>query len=234
MNRPCYNANRSELLAQSDSYQRVNLLLRFTSLATKRITRPFRIACAVCGDLFEPQNNRSCYCGLRCRRKAGLEKSKQGKIATRPAQPCASCGTQFCPRAKNHIYCSKRCKSREHFPKFNGAEGIHLTTVTAGAVSELVVAADLMHKGYPVFRALSPSCACDLIILIGNVPYRVEVTTAWISKTGRTFAPAKPDHTRFDLLAYYVRQSKEVLYVPDLESINASPPCSNEALADSP
>ena len=47
---------------------------------------------------------------------------------------------------------------------------------TKGAAAELRVAADLMMRGYHVFRALSPACPCDLIAYRdGEPPIRIEV-----------------------------------------------------------
>lgn len=53
-----------------------------------------------------------------------------------------------------------------------------LSTGTLGAMSEMVAIADLMKRGYHVFRAQSPSCPCDLVIFKDNqVCLRVEVRT---------------------------------------------------------
>jgi len=53
-----------------------------------------------------------------------------------------------------------------------------LTMHKAGAISELLVCADLMSKGWDVYRATDPTCACDLMaVRPGIAPVRVEVKT---------------------------------------------------------
>lgn len=71
-----------------------------------------------------------------------------------------------------------------------------------GAASELLVAADLLLRGWDVFRAVSGACPCDLIIMRGSVLRRVEVKTAVATAAG-TF-PAFPGgiySDRHDVLA---------------------------------
>ena len=50
-------------------------------------------------------------------------------------------------------------------------------------MAELVIAADLMQKGYDVFRALSPHCFCDLLAVKAGRTIRVEVRTGYRSTT---------------------------------------------------
>lgn len=58
-----------------------------------------------------------------------------------------------------------------------------ISTVTLGATSELIAAADLMSKGYSVFRNMSPNGHCDLIIAKKyEPPQKVEVRTGKIVK----------------------------------------------------
>lgn len=49
--------------------------------------------------------------------------------------------------------------------------------ITKGTANELLVAADLMKKGFDVFKALSHNSSCDLIFIDKNNLYRVEVKT---------------------------------------------------------
>jgi hypothetical protein len=71
---------------------------------------------------------------------------------------------------------------------------------STGALAEVIACADLMDRGHHVFRSLGPSSPCDLIVLIGNRPFRVEVKT---SRRGRGGAVVKPNRVpdRFDVLA---------------------------------
>ena len=47
-----------------------------------------------------------------------------------------------------------------------------------GATSELLVCADLLGRGFEVFRAVSPSTSCDLIALKHGRCVRIQVRTA--------------------------------------------------------
>lgn len=94
--------------------------------------------------------------------------------------------------------------------------GTGLASSTTGAVSELTVACDLLKRGYEVFRAVSPSCSCDLAILKDNKLVRVEVRTAQRNQvTGNVLYP-NPDRNRFDVLALVLLADNEIIYIPEL------------------
>jgi hypothetical protein len=84
--------------------------------------------------------------------------------------------------------------------------GCGLNAGTVGAIGELIVSADLLQKGYEVFRALSPSSSCDLAILTKEKKLiRVEVKTGYRTKMTGRLGCAKPDNARFDILAIVFR-----------------------------
>ena len=91
---------------------------------------------------------------------------------------------------------------------------------TVGAIAELRVSVDLLSKGYEVFRALNPSCPCDLAILCDNRLFRVEVRTAHRSGyTGKVYCdPSKKEY--YDILAQVLPE--QIVYIPEL--ILAMPP----------
>ena len=80
-------------------------------------------------------------------------------------------------------------------------------TGRVGAVSELVACADLMRRGFHVFRSQSPTCPCDLIVYknAGRL-IRVEVRTATIHPTSGmlSFALDSSDNGRADVYALVV------------------------------
>jgi len=49
--------------------------------------------------------------------------------------------------------------------------------ITKGTANEFLVAANLMSRGYDVFKALSHNSSCDLIVLERARIYRIEVKT---------------------------------------------------------
>lgn len=97
---------------------------------------------------------------------------------------CRYCGKRFKVYAyeTKKIFCNKRCQSKNwktlQLPVLSTKYG--LSSSNAGALSELIVGADLLRKGYHVFRSLSPACPCDLIALSEDgVLLRVEVRTKY-------------------------------------------------------
>jgi hypothetical protein len=76
-----------------------------------------------------------------------------------------------------------------------------------------------------VFRALSPNCPCDLVLLIDGRVFRVEVTTGHRASNGKMMVPKK-DRTRYDILAVLFPDS--IVYSTDL------PELSNLMDSDSP
>jgi Holliday junction resolvase-like predicted endonuclease len=70
-----------------------------------------------------------------------------------------------------------------------------------GAVSELLVSADLMARGFEVFRAVSHAASCDLIAMRDGETIRVEVKSADQTETGRYSRNLKLRRGAYDVLA---------------------------------
>jgi hypothetical protein len=90
-----------------------------------------------------------------------------------------------------------------------------VNTSTKGALKELVVTIDLLARGYDVFRAINPSCSCDLVATKGKSFIRIEVTTARKYKEKITYPPH--NSLNYDLLAA-VFDDTSIVYIPDLLS----------------
>lgn len=84
-------------------------------------------------------------------------------------------------------YCGKACYRNHANANFRPGEPKITTPATTGAISELVAASDLMRKGYHVFRAMSPSCPCDLIAFDKNGIKKVEVRTGRLLASNKLF-----------------------------------------------
>jgi hypothetical protein len=105
--------------------------------------------------------------------------------------------------------CSQTCrlvKAKIHYVKVP----YNLPTGTIGAISELRVAADLLAKGYEVFRALSPSCSCDLAILQKGKLLRVEVRTG-NCQSGRVYC-RDSNNEKHDVFAVVNNITGEIIY----------------------
>jgi hypothetical protein len=131
---------------------------------------------------------------------------------------CEMCSGAFTSVMNHAKYCSRECKNKRAL-QWTGRYvygGASIPTGTVGAISELAVAADLMRKGYAVFRALSPSCWCDLIAHKDGVMFKVEVRTAYkyINPKGepRVQYPRGLNGSGVDWYGLYERNSGEVFY----------------------
>jgi hypothetical protein len=129
---------------------------------------------------------------------------------------CVECGYSIAGIKRGAVFCSRRCRSRREYREHRSCNPRPaIATSTSGAIAELVVSADLMAKEYAVFRAVSPACACDLVVIAGGVSYRVEVRTGERrTANGRTYFPwSKKDVGRSDVLAVVVDGEIEYRFV---------------------
>jgi Holliday junction resolvase len=86
-----------------------------------------------------------------------------------------------------------------------------LPSGTTGAMSELMISADLMKHGYDVFRALSPSCYCDIIATRSDGSLRIEVRTGYRNQSGKVGFP-KNTNGDIDAFAVYIREDNSIHY----------------------
>lgn len=168
--------------------------------------------CIQCGRSFEAKLATTKLCSKACSANTGLiNRSKRG-IDRYPAMVgdaiCKQCGKNFPLQATNQIYCGESCRrAAKTVPKIVQRQGICAATV--GAVAELRVCADLLAKGFHVFRAVSPACPCDLVAISkkGSL-IRIEVRTAH-ERSGRLHY-SKPDAEKSDLLALVT--AEQIIY----------------------
>ena len=83
---------------------------------------------------------------------------------------CKNCGKEFSYYIAAQKYCNVNCRKKPNQAQYPG-----INRTNAGAVSELLVCADLLKKGFEVFRSVSPVASCDLIVKKNNIIYDVEV-----------------------------------------------------------
>ena len=82
-----------------------------------------------------------------------------------------------------------------------------------GARSELLVCADLLDKGYSVFRSVSPACNFDLVAWKDRRLWKVEVKTAKLLPSGK-IAVSKHPHNEHDVLVLVV--NGKPIYSPEM------------------
>jgi len=98
---------------------------------------------------------------------------------------CLICQNPIPTNTRRTYYCSDGCAQRARDERYNPAVQMLVGTGTQGAIGELVVCVDLLRRGYDVYRAMSPSCPCDLVAIKDGVTYRVEVKTARYNSAGQ-------------------------------------------------
>ena len=82
-----------------------------------------------------------------------------------------------------------------------------LITGSVGASAELFVCQDLLLKGFEVFRAVSPSTSCDLILKIDKKLYRLEVKRRSFEKSWKKIISTdeinpKKEYLDYDIIAF--------------------------------
>jgi len=139
---------------------------------------------------------------------------------------CQRCNRPFVPAHRWDLYCSIWCRRRKDKPMplprrtvsrqpITIGTGRGLSTGTVGAIGELMVASDLMQRGYHVFRALSPNAPCDIVAFrAAESPIKIEVKTGSRRPDG-TLAYPNPQHP-FDVLAVAL-VGGEVVYQPPID-----------------
>jgi Holliday junction resolvase-like predicted endonuclease len=109
---------------------------------------------------------------------------------------------------RHAIYCSTYCR-QEAARKETGTyynDGQLLPSSVTGAIHELLVCAELMKKGYYVFRAQSPACPCDLVAMKDGDLFKIEVTTGRNSTSKLSF-PKKKGSYLFDFMAIVLKDN---------------------------
>lgn len=136
---------------------------------------------------------------------------------TASERACLRCGGSMHLRNHGAKYCSRRCAGEQHRLRYEPRHvPYEVPSGTIGAIAELMVAADLMKRGYEVFRALSPSCSCDLAILKNGRLLRIEVRTAHRIPRGLVWARNKSTEDRHDHYALVLHSENLVTYEPEL------------------
>jgi PD-(D/E)XK endonuclease len=120
---------------------------------------------------------------------------------------CGNFGKSIEEKKVGTVYCSPECRP-SFYTSLRRTTG--LSPGKVGAISELIVCADLIRRGFEVFRSVSQDCSSDLVVLKDGKIERVEV------KTGRS---NKLPRNRFDILAQVV--DGVPMYEPPLDQPTA-------------
>ncbi len=166
--------------------------------------KKYRKICKHCGNSFITTVDIKNWCSKYCR----------GRIKMSFTKECFVCKKEFTAQTKGHKYCSLVCASKVYREKTNRCvkNGIKLPTGSVGAMSEMYVAGYLLEHGYSVFRAMSPSCYCDLIAKKNGKTLEVEVRTGYMSTDNKLNFPTILRESA-DTYGVWERNSHEVFFL---------------------
>jgi hypothetical protein len=115
---------------------------------------------------------------------------------------CEYCDDLYTRNSSTQRFCGAKCRQAAHVERnFHRYHVPGITLGARGAIGELLICADLLARGYEVFRAVSQSCSCDLIAMRESVLLRVEeVKTVSLNVDG-TPHKSSADPSKYDVLA---------------------------------
>jgi hypothetical protein len=145
------------------------------------------------------------------------------------SKTCKECGEPVVGRSHNALFCCGECKRTWDLAAKVGKNSrpkLPTCPATTGAIAELVVCADLLKRGFEVFRAVSPACSCDLVALRDGQLQRIEVKTGfdYVRKDGGVtmqHSPSRPGNVS-DRLVVVERQHGRITYHPPLQESDAT------------
>lgn len=131
-------------------------------------------------------------------------------------------------RLDRRKYCSKKCAmaaAKRLRLENNPHARTPMAPATRGAISEMKTVIDLAEMGCDVFRAVSPSCSCDLIALRDGICLRIEVKTGYVMNTGaRWYQKAREGRADHVAAVYHdgVRYEPPLPWMLDASGSNGS------------
>ena len=139
--------------------------------------------------------------------------------ASKLGRKCKGCGADVpTSRPANAKFCSCSCAKRNERPRYVKQQPLSSPNAS-GALAELFVAADLLGKGFNVFRAVLPGASCDLVAERSGLLCRIEVKKAMRHANGTIgFAMKQGQKEKHDVLALYFHGESGVEYRPAIES----------------
>lgn len=137
---------------------------------------------------------------------------------------CEVCLKVFQHSQPHKKCCSVACHQQAYFDKYRRkVEGLKLATGTVGAIAELEVCADLLKKGYCVFRSVSPTCPFDLAVYFDDRMFSLEVRTGYLDIKGK-IAFSNKSRVSVDIYAVRDRNSGKIFYLDkNKKTVNLKP-----------
>jgi hypothetical protein len=174
--------------------------------------------CLRCNTRYVPRAPNQKWCNTLCG-KLAYYSSADLQPPPSDKRGCKQCGGQFLPKTRLNVFCSLRCQRERssvttgHALRVVGAN----QTVVIGSAHELKVAAELLLRGWFVFRSTSYSSPCDLIAMTAEgFVVRIEVTTGHRRNDNGLVWGRKSSRYKFDAMAV-VEYDGTITYIPPVE-----------------
>lgn len=136
-----------------------------------------------------------------------MKKNIKGYIYKRREKECLVCKEKFMSLDKQ-FYCTTYCRKRKYQVK-NTVLPLLIDNSVLGAKSELLVAVDLLNKGYEVFRSLTLKSRIDLVIMNENK----QCKTIQVKTNSNNHSLDKYKQEYADILAIVIKD--KIIYIPD-------------------
>lgn len=179
--------------------------------------------CYTCGQPLLSKRPNAKFCNTKCRveelkKQYHLNKHNPKIKQKKMDKKCLYCGEKLINVLPHRKFCNKKCNTSFRSKSLGFEEFCQekLQSHVIGAMNEMLVCADLIRKGYEVFKAICNN-SCDIAILKNKILLRVEVTTGNIFKiNGKIHIPVK-NKEKFDILAIVLKDGK-IIYQPEFKS----------------
>ena len=129
---------------------------------------------------------------------------------------CLNCKKEYKPfptAIQTQKFCSRICYNAANL--FSSPYTSAISKGKVGAIAELIVAADLIKRGYEVFRSVSQDSSSDLLILKHNKAFTVEVKSSVRNRKGK-IAVFK-GKLKSDILASFIHRENVIIYNPNVD-----------------
>jgi len=169
--------------------------------------------CLYCGQLLSGSKFKK-YCNISC-------SSKYYQLRKTTPKPkieknCKQCGKAFLTHP-SYKFCSQKCSVDWRNNAYTNTNLTQIPSSTVGAIAEIIVSAELMKRGFEVYRAMSPASYSDLIAISGDNIYKIEVRTGRYrkDKDGNLILSYPPQRTENKKIAVYTHNDKKIHFIDD-------------------
>lgn len=111
-------------------------------------------------------------------------------------------------------WCSASCGQIHNGQK--GLAGSGLSKNKVGGIAELSVCADLLKRGYEVFRNVSSDGKVDVIAIKGKQILDIDIKTGYKVLNGNLLYPKNKIEAKY--VAVFVHKDNEIHYVPKIKN----------------